>query len=953
MVLISVQSVEDDVGYEFKNDFAESIIINPNSSIQLLNCQFERRADFVVLDDGNQFQIQVGGPTKPLDVITIKADTYTAQSLSAEIQIQLNNTYHNLGHNFEVDYDYTNKRFVITDNYQLNQLALTTTLSYDNINPTYQESADAVPVDDFGRVDFSDITRSKTNYVGSSARIETTVVPSLAQGGSQAVWEIHTDSAIYPPSCAGVVDADGTDLETNGFMIGLSRTFGTDTTAPSTGVKQIANSSNSEWVVAGICFYADRTSVAKVLFIENGQDIGAPEKHAVMSGDNYRIILSPEGNDGQGKPIYQYKRVGGEWTNFFMTGSEQYLTYIDWSGVELHPFVGCDVPDTNDRPLISNSLTIYGQNQTSVVDITAGNTNERIKNHAFNGGSVLTKTVAGAVGAKDTANTGMITQPINADTYSTLSFKLPTTTTADFYVSVIDEQKRTLNQIAQGNGDDDLGVADPAWGNTVQNSNGLEATVGGGEDNFNPALCSFRFKAWDGDGDRVAPKNKIYYRLDQNSFQTESNNSIIEDTWGTANPDGTFDWTANPDALFMINVAGSGNLVELVVSPLGDRSDNITLQRLHLPRSKFQGIKGLNTYSTIEAFAPNSTILATVNGAIGVGGLITITTDGNGDLTDSETPILQGHNFTPTGAVDIIEVDNQGTPLGGEGEARVGGQVNFDRTIGMGTAYDANKTYQGYSYWMGFGNPEVATADASEVNEIQLSVQSVAQAEYSVLFKPRYEPIFGDMLGFKKDNYVLASSGSDNITSDDNPDPNKQVGLHPTIMVNIDNLPIKSYIGKKYKADALINDKPIGNQQGLTRMIAKLPRFHDDQGNGGSAGVGPYYYDYFEYVVPLHNATQIVLNELEITFRNPDGTLATDIIKSHLLLKLNNVQSAGDGLGSIGQPIHPAQNGRYDKLNMTNGQFMPTITEGQPLRPTATDDQWGHANKDAKKSHAL
>ena len=190
MVLISVQSIEDNVGYDFKNDFAESIIINPNASIQLLNVQFERKADFVVLTTGNEFQVQVGGPTRPLDLIEIKANTYTAQDLCAEIQQKLNNKYSPLGHNFEVDYDYKDKRFIIGDNYQNNEIPLTTTLSWNNIDPTYVETADAIPVADNGEIDFGGITKSKANYVGTDTRLETTNVPNFSQGGSNVVFEI-------------------------------------------------------------------------------------------------------------------------------------------------------------------------------------------------------------------------------------------------------------------------------------------------------------------------------------------------------------------------------------------------------------------------------------------------------------------------------------------------------------------------------------------------------------------------------------------------------------------------------------------------------------------------------------------------------------------------------------------------------------------------------------------
>jgi hypothetical protein len=86
MVLISVTSVETDNGYQFANDFAESVIINPKSKVSLINFQFERKLDFVVLEGGNQFKVRVGDKLNSLDVVGIDAGTYTATSLAFAIQ---------------------------------------------------------------------------------------------------------------------------------------------------------------------------------------------------------------------------------------------------------------------------------------------------------------------------------------------------------------------------------------------------------------------------------------------------------------------------------------------------------------------------------------------------------------------------------------------------------------------------------------------------------------------------------------------------------------------------------------------------------------------------------------------------------------------------------------------------------------------------------------------------
>ena len=142
-------------------------------------------------------------------------------------------------------------------------------------------------------------------------------------------------------------------------------------------------------------------------------------------------------------------------------------------------------------------------------------------------------------------------------------------------------------------------------------------------------------------------------------------------------------------------------------------------------------------------------------------------------------------------------------------------------------------------------------------------------------------------------------------------------------------MPIKSYVGKRYQRNATINDNPIGNQQGLTNLIAQVPRHHDDNGEAGSANTGPYYFDYFPYSIPLHNATQLLRNELDFSIRNPDGTLATDITRCLLLLDVSNVDNVGEGLtgGEIGDPRIRQQSSV--QLDIGKNQLQPTIGGGK------------------------
>ena len=135
----------------------------------------------------------------------------------------------------------------------------------------------------------------------------------------------------------------------------------------------------------------------------------------------------------------------------------------------------------------------------------------------------------------------------------------------------------------------------------------------------------------------------------------------------------------------------------------------------------------------------------------------------------------------------------------------------------------------------------------------------------------------------------------------------------------------------KVQADAVLTTKPVGNTQGLTKLVGKVPRFHDDTGVSHSGLEGPFYYDYFPYSIPLKNAVDLVINELNISLTNPDGTLATDITRADLLLSITNVDSVGEGdTGGVIGKRRNAPKHTYDKLDITKGQLQP-ILERQPL----------------------
>ena len=183
---------------------------------------------------------------------------------------------------------------------------------------------------------------------------------------------------------------------------------------------------------------------------------------------------------------------------------------------------------------------------------------------------------------------------------------------------------------------------------------------------------------------------------------------------------------------------------------------------------------------------------------------------------------------------------------------------------------------------------------------------------------------FGAMVGFGGDEYRLSE---DDTISDKNPSTGMGV-LDDNLIVNVNNLPIKTYIGKKMRKAGGINDAPVGNVQGLTKTIGKVPRYYEENGSSGQHLAGPFYYDYFPYSVPLHNAVELNINELDISINNQNGTLATDIAKTSLLLDITNVDNVGEGIhgGVTGNPIQAPRS--FDMVNITNGQLEPAIKGG-------------------------
>lgn len=178
---------------------------------------------------------------------------------------------------------------------------------------------------------------------------------------------------------------------------------------------------------------------------------------------------------------------------------------------------------------------------------------------------------------------------------------------------------------------------------------------------------------------------------------------------------------------------------------------------------------------------------------------------------------------------------------------------------------------------------------------------------------------FGAMIGFSKDRYLL----KEGTPAESDADPNPDVGTtyDSMVQINLQNLDITSQVGQGFKASSTLVSNPVGSRTGVSRMIAEVPRHHDNQSNDSVDRLGPYYYNYFPYSVKLNNATEITMNDIQVQLTNADGTEATDIKKCILNISISNVESSGEGVNNpkIGPPID--KHSSYQELNILKSQM--------------------------------
>lgn len=890
MVLISLQSVETDNGYQFKNDFSETIEIDPKASISVVNCLFERDNKYIVDLTNNQFEIQVGNEN--LITLAIAVGSYDATELADEIQRVLHNAYYEQGIYFNVGVE--KGKFDISYSYEPLAIKASAPQKFTNIGP----SSVTTP----GTVNMSAVTFKTAEYVYSDGILETSIVPLAEYGGTYIQMEVDLNGQAFPTP-------DGT-VDTGGFIFGLwSGTLAG--AGPASAVKEITDNVNLTFLDSGMIFAkksADNTT--SVRFIEEGTQVGAALPWLLLDGDQYKIKLATDTQAGAGTPEYWYKRTGGKWRKF--DSSQQTLGPAKWVGKSYSLIFGTDIPAPvgggGGAPIFKNILYTPSGSNTNPANLvpaeTLNHTYEKNKIHrsVFSNGDTIA------------ANSGILSQLVDANEGSSIKFNIPkppVTGAQIFQISIVDENQRAAN-VVQAAAEK---FGSPWYYGTTDQAGGALANG-----KTNPAIFALEFLS---NNRAIWTKSFMNGAVDGTNYLTNKKSPTIRNRVNAALV--TANWTDT--AVFTLGVLAESMEMFLDVSKSGDPSKKDTVRLLlePYPKESLTGIKTFtvngagtgwtdatnfwfaygNTYNTATA------VVQMTGQADGTLAAPVIINSGTGyTIGDNDTCFL----IDQTTGDEINPIAPAGATVPDLSVATLWTH-NVPVTNNYGTTWKGGGATEGYRYVAQITNWQGAESQAQPPVKIEgFTLQSQAQPNAPVVtFKPRTpDTAFGDLIGFMKTSYTfdekkaISSDGTSNINA---------TQVHPNIVINVDNLPIKSYIGKAFRVGSTINTNPIGSQQGITRAVAVIPR-HWEENGVSLATTGPYYYDYFPYSVPLNNAVEINVNEIEISIKNPDGTLATDITKANLLLNISKVDNMGEGSmgGGIGKPIKAPRN--FDLLDI-------------------------------------
>ena len=908
MVLISVQSVETDNGYQFKNDFAESIRIDPNSRVSLVNMSYERKIEYLVLANGNEFELKVGSPNSNLDRIVIPQGTYDATGLAQEIEEVLNRRYVASGHGFNVKYDTKAQRFSI------DHIVRQTKLSNVQINDWDIGGGTGAPLITLGKnpisLNLAGITRGTAEFADTTEfGIATSDVPDNNHGGSIFQSQISfTGLPMNAPILTQQTSSFGIAMWSNSLV----------NNQPATAIKEL-NDVNMTWCDMGIVFSRGIGPSYTIKIYENGVNIfqapTASRGFLPKTLDTYKIELTSDDTH----PQYYYKRHGGRWKKFTTQQSIQTITKDDWENTALKGMVFANQNGENaDFKFLKPTQSSQGVPLLKPVVIDPLVNKSTITDAGKGNGLELLRTEYGG-GLEDGDEMGFVSQVVNADFTSEFSFKLKANTNKLVSVGVVDENNRVVNFLASGGG---LGTDDNIYGATCSD-NGANAETA---PNFNPAVGAFLFDT---------TNNIIQHRLSKNGkcdFDIEEKilpalEDITRDVDFT-----TAQWVAGTDPRFYVKCIASTNTLMLTCSPSDDalRKDEVIVCYDFSNLQDFSqiGTFAVNAVGNNGEYPANSNLKFEVVQSltfVGSNGVVVLHTDANGQFDNAVSVEMGGTGYeNGVARLRLIDETTGARAVAGTGTITItANNLATDVFNELNTSASDDKAIQGYR-WSGAVRDWDGDATASQtgISGLELSVEDdegVVGNSYCE-FHPQAEPNFGNMIGFNHNNYILTNVP----TIGDNPQPDLNAKLNPSILINVNNLPHKSYVGMKLKEDAVLGEAPIGNTQGLTKLVGKVPRYHSDDHPSNSGLAGAFYYDYFPYSIPLKNATELLLNELDISITNPDGTLAKDIINTHLLLDLTQVASVGEGDNpTIGRAMELRQTQVQRDINKS--QLEPSI----------------------------
>ena len=443
MVLVSVQSVENDNGYQFSNDFAESLIIDPKSRISLININFSRNKSLYTVDSYNdEFQIRMGEYNQDYEGIRVTHGNYTAVLLANEIQKQLNRHFFLMGYYFTFGYNPKDNKFFINYSYSENNMENLPmskwTLIGDANAPQikYDEPSTSVIIET------ANMTIGDNVFMVSQETLETEDVPFLAQGGSSIQMTLKTGEA--PGTWPTFKPADAVPPE-NGFVWGLvgsaNPVYSPSTATPVKGIVEVANMG---YMLSGLAFTVRPDQLNVVRIIENGHKIGDDIPHQIDDLTDYKITLSLDGADGvNGYPTYYYKRLGQvNWSRIIpragsgLTATQAFGKTI-WNDMPLYAVVGADAPTSvPDHPQFNNLLMNHANANYQGVDF-AGPVAERLgplpDKLVLSGDAPqldwsLTNTDKTMLYSDfKVTNTGFLTPLIAPDRQSRMTFKMPKT----------------------------------------------------------------------------------------------------------------------------------------------------------------------------------------------------------------------------------------------------------------------------------------------------------------------------------------------------------------------------------------------------------------------------------------------------------------------------------------------------------------------------------------------